>query len=98
MKSSTAVLRRVEGPSRRALWQALALARRESRTQFFGRGEKPHAIEGSRARTRENPHAIFSPVQELTEQLAKADEKIVIFLDGQKYVVPRSKLLEWDSI
>ena len=96
MTHSTVVLRRVTVPSRRRLYQALA--REESRTQL--------ADEKSVALARKQSHTQLSKESDSTEQLfskllaesALQNEKIVVFLDGQKLVVPRSKLLEWDFI
>jgi hypothetical protein len=97
MSNSTAVLRRILGPSRRRLWQAIGHTREESRTQFFGGGQAPRARQSHTQFFGDNETA-----EKLLGELAKSqslqNDRIVIFLEGQKYVVPRSKLLEWDSI
>lgn len=77
----------------------LPRTRKKNRKQFFeAKGETLDALSGAMPRVMENSHAIFSPIEELTAQLRKADDRIVIFLDGHKYVVSRSKLDEWESI
>lgn len=95
---SSVVIRKLKRPSKRRLWQFLALTRKKNRTQFFEKSAGNLAREQSRTQFFGNNEASERLLDELAKTQALQNEKIVIFLDGQKYIVPRSKLLEWDSI
>ena len=97
MTDSTVVLRRNMFPSKRRLWQALSRTRGSNRTQFFG-DDSDLARKQSRTQFSGNNETIEKLLGEIAKDQALQSEKIVIFLDREKYVVPRSKLLEWDTI